>query len=311
MGIESDQLVFDYLSRVGDLAQQRQLPSASRMRLVSSLRNEIDRRRATDAEGDPGAVRGILAALGTPDEVVDRATGRPLAPEPPAVPKPRTEDRWPTPPHLAGEDEVGAADTEPDWWSTEAPARPGDELVPGFRGGVEIPELLKPPADEAEEGTEGPRAPEAEPAGRRWTRPLARLRRRAPVPAADPVPATDAPPGPRRLRLGSPFLVLAALLLLGGAAFGSLVALAAGWLLAYASRRLTRAEARWAVVILPGLTLTAGAVWIWGRVEGRWGAPIAQGGEAMGAALSETWPWVLRAAAVASSLFLLWRARRL
>ncbi|SCE16122.1 hypothetical protein GA0115246_111711, partial [Streptomyces sp. SolWspMP-sol7th] len=26
MGIETDQLVFDYLSRVGDLAQQQQLP---------------------------------------------------------------------------------------------------------------------------------------------------------------------------------------------------------------------------------------------------------------------------------------------
>ncbi|GAP50816.1 hypothetical protein [Streptomyces azureus] len=44
MGIESDQVVYEYLSRVGDVAQQRQLPSAARMRLVSELRGEIDRR---------------------------------------------------------------------------------------------------------------------------------------------------------------------------------------------------------------------------------------------------------------------------
>ncbi|MFE0332902.1 hypothetical protein ACFW1I_01585, partial [Streptomyces sp. NPDC058955] len=30
MGIESDRMVFDYLSEVGDLAQQRQLPPGDR-----------------------------------------------------------------------------------------------------------------------------------------------------------------------------------------------------------------------------------------------------------------------------------------
>ncbi|MGW0464539.1 hypothetical protein ACWDX6_04570 [Streptomyces sp. NPDC003027] len=318
MGIESDQLVFDYLSRVGDLAQQRQLPSGARMRLVASLRNEIDRRRVTSGEETPGAVRGILRELGTPDEVVDRAAGSAsvrTAPEPPVVPRPRTAEGWPTPPHLAGTDEVGAADTEPDWWSTDVPrARPGDELVPGFRGGVEIPELLKPPLDdedddEAKEEDEEGDGAEAPTPRSRFAR-LVRFRRReALVPAVEPAPEAGAA-GRRRFRLGSPVLVLAALLLLGGAAFGSLVALAVGWLLAYASRRLTRTEARWAVVILPGLVLTAGAVWLWGRVEGRWGLPIAPGGEAMGAALSETWPWVLRTAAITSAAFLLWRSRR-
>ncbi|TXS30260.1 hypothetical protein EAO71_17280, partial [Streptomyces sp. ms191] len=60
----------------------------------------------------------------------------------------------------------------------------------------------------------------------------------------------------------------------------------------------------------PGLAAGAGAVWIWGRLAGRWGAPIAQGGEAMGAAIGQTWPWVVRGAAVASALFLLWRSQR-
>ena len=78
MAIESDQLVFDYLSRIGDLAQQRQLPSKTRMRLVAELRTEIDRRRATVTGGktpgdSPAGVRRILDRLGTPEEVVDRA----------------------------------------------------------------------------------------------------------------------------------------------------------------------------------------------------------------------------------------------
>ncbi|MFF8607829.1 hypothetical protein ACF06X_18005 [Streptomyces sp. NPDC015346] len=291
MGIESDQLVFDYLSRVGDLAQQRHLSASARMGLVSALRGEIDRRRATGGGEGPTAVRGILDELGTPDEVVDRASGAASSVSVktlPEVPKPRREEAWPTPPHLAGTDEVGAADTEPDWWSTE---------VPGFRGGVEIPELLKPPpgeeADEEEAEAEGEVAPR-----RGWKR----LRiRKAAAPEAG---------GGRRFGLGSPFLLLAALLLLGGAVFGNLVALAAGWLLAYASRRLSRAETRWAVVILPALAATGGALWLWGRVERRWGAPIAEGGEAMGAAISETWPWTLKAAAITSALFLLLRTRR-
>ncbi|MGW5233230.1 hypothetical protein ACWEQU_13270, partial [Streptomyces nodosus] len=67
VGIESDQLVFDFLSRVGDLAQQRQLPSAARMRLVSGLRDEIDRNRAKSPVDNPATVRRILGRLGTPD----------------------------------------------------------------------------------------------------------------------------------------------------------------------------------------------------------------------------------------------------
>lgn len=77
MGIESDQLVFDYLSRVGDLAQQRQLNSGDRMRLVSMLRGEIDRQRAK-AVGGPdsaAAVQRILGRLGTPDEIVEAVGG--------------------------------------------------------------------------------------------------------------------------------------------------------------------------------------------------------------------------------------------
>jgi hypothetical protein len=47
---------------------------------------------------------------------------------------------------------------------------------------------------------------------------------------------------------------------------------------------------------------------LWGRVDGRWGEPIPNGG--MPDALAATWPVVVRTAAIASALFLLWRARR-
>ncbi|XIE79630.1 hypothetical protein AB6O49_19710 [Streptomyces sp. SBR177] len=275
MGIENDRLVFDYLSRIGDLAQQRHLPAAERRELVSGLRDEIERRRAVKGE----AVPGILGDLGTPDEVVDRlapGAGAPGAqtPEPPAAPAapaPSVADSVPAP-------------RAADWWLGDAPdAADPTGRVPGFLGGVEIPELLKPPPEEEPEEPEEDEAPEAE--------------------AEDG--AEDGKRGRRLPRLGSPLLLAAAVLLLGGAAVGSVLPVAAGWLLAYLSR-----ERRMAALVLPGATFAAGALWLWGRVEGRWGTPIPPGEAAMGAALSATWPWTLRTAAIVSALYLLWRSRR-
>lgn len=175
MGIESDHLVYEYLSRVGDLAQQRQLSSGDRMRLVSGLRDEIDRRRARFEPETPEAVRAVLERLGTPEEVLDAAARRTAAaadPLPPAavapvsVPQQRGNRRWPSPkrpdvpgpaspapplpsegrnvpPHLAGLDELGGPSSdhgEPDWWRLPAAGR--GPQVEGFAGGIEIPELL-------------------------------------------------------------------------------------------------------------------------------------------------------------------------
>ncbi|MEU3503567.1 hypothetical protein ABZ726_23360 [Streptomyces hundungensis] len=354
MGIESDQLVYDYLSRVGDLAQQRQVPSGDRMRLVSSLRNEIDKQRAKYATETPATVRRVLGRFGTPEEVVDTlASGTapgygsgPPAPRPapdPAVPVqrdrpfpgrgkrvPRPRPRrpaetpppaassLPSPPHLAGMDELGRQGDEPDWWrigpggSPGAPGLLGGDSVAGFVGGVEIPEILRPPVDEeesgeAEEGGDADDDADAEdedlievvPTGRRLPRLLRRRRRRGSAEVG-----VAGRPG-----LANPLLLLAAALLVAGALFGLWVALGAGWLLAYASRRLTRAESKWAVLGMPGLTLLGALVWLWGRQDGRWGEPIAQGG--MGEALSGVWPWVVRVGAVSSAGFLVWRARRI
>jgi hypothetical protein len=109
-------------------------------------------------------------------------------------------------------------------------------------------------------------------------------------------------------RWANPLLLFAAALLVAGAFIGNLVMLGLGWLIAYLSRRLSPNESKWAVFFVPGLVASAGVVWLWGRTEGRWGEPIAE--KAMGDAVAETWPVVLRGAAVASAVFLVWRSQR-
>ncbi|MFI9584461.1 hypothetical protein ACIHCQ_22085 [Streptomyces sp. NPDC052236] len=332
MGIESDQLVYDYLSRVGDLAQQCQLPSGERMRLVSTLRSEIDRQRAGFGGDSPAAVRRILGRLGTPDAVVAAASGGSGSgsgsddrvvpqPEEVALPQQRVRRRIPrprksaapetaapsgaSPPHLAGMDELGPSGSEPDWWRIEPGPFGAEEGVAGFSGGVEIPEILRPPVpkeqlepDPAEDNHDHEHEAAAVP-----RRLLARLRRRRTAAAEQ-----RAEQKPVRTGLANPFLLLAAALLVAGAVLGSWLALGGGWLLAYASRKLSPAETKWAVAFLPGAVVAGGFVWLWGRVNGRWGEPIPEG--AMRDALSGTWPWVVKGAALASALYLVWRARR-
>ncbi|MFB7504304.1 hypothetical protein [Streptomyces broussonetiae] len=354
MGIESDQVVYEYLSRVGDIAQQRQLPSSTRMRLVSELRGEIDRHRAKVTVDSPAAVRRILERLGSPDEVVEAAGGtsgtlgrfpqssaavpeQPVRPEPSAgpaargrkpgradtegrerpkglrrvVPRPRPADPEPgpavprdapSPPHLAAAHELGDSATRPDWWRLGGgPFGGGAETdsVPGFVGGVEIPELLRRPPGETEpkqtQSTGQAAAPEsaAEPEADAVEAEPARRRRLLPRPAAG---------------WTNPLLLLAAAALVAGAVLGNWFALLLGWVIAYGSRRLTPTETRTAVMILPGTAVAAGLVWLWGRDSGRWGQPIAQGH--MGDAVSGTWPWVVRGAAIASALYLVWRSQR-
>ncbi|MGW0612741.1 HAAS signaling domain-containing protein [Streptomyces sp. NPDC002788] len=334
MGIESDQVVYEYLSRVGDVAQQQQLSSATRMRLVADLRDEIDRRRANGTVDSPAAVRRILSRLGSPDEIVaaaadGTASGPERAPRNAApssvpvqrdrepagrgerpggvvrrvVPRPRparpaqeshaARSEGAAPPHLAAGHELGDSAVQPDWWRVDgSPFGVGDE-VPGFVGGVELPDLLKPPQRRAEKDEQA-----AEESA-------------AVVEADEKADETGTRRRLPRLPAGgwsNPFLLVAAGLLVAGAVLGNWFVLLLGWLLAYASRRLTQTETKWAVVILPGLSVAGGLVWLWGRMNGRWGTPIAEGH--MNDAVAQTWPWVVRAAAVTSALFLVWRSQR-
>ncbi|MFH8984280.1 hypothetical protein [Streptomyces varsoviensis] len=362
MGIESDQLVYDYLSRVGDLAQQRGLPSGERMRLVARLRTDIDQQRAALGMAEnPSAVKRILAKLGAPEKIVESeggtagaagaapvhspVTGRPRTSareklsgltglagrggrgdSAAKVPTPRVEDepeRSPTaalPPHLAGEDELGPGLAAPDWWRIEPGPFTEGETVHGFVGGIEIPEILKPPPKPDSEPGAGTKA------GAKATASGRGPVEQAPAEDDEAADAEDEAEGAaeetaarRRLRIlprrgegsgvrMSPLIVLAAVLLVVGAVLGNWIVLGLGWLLAYTTRRLSRTESQWAVMVVPGLTAAGGIVWLWGRSAGHWGAPIPQG--QMGPALSETWPVVVRVAAIASAAFLVWRARR-
>ncbi|MCP3759552.1 hypothetical protein [Streptomyces sp. TBY4] len=307
MGIESDHLVYEYLSRVGDLAQRSQLSSGDRMRLVAGLRDEIDRRRAKYEPETTAAVRRILERMGTPEEVLEeraRVGGADAVSSEPSAPVVPVQ-RGAAPPHLAGLDELGAGERlEPDWW-TVGPS----SSVEGFAGGIEIPELLKPPGRVGESSADAdsesdPQAGDSGDAGGRRTfmgylRERRRRRRRAKAEAE-----AAAAPRPKPYA----FLLLAAVALLAGAVSGYWLLLAGGWLLAYASRVLGPAERKWVVFGLPGVVFVGAVVWLWGRLNGRWGAALAD--DALGGAFQELVPWVARGAAVSSAVYLVWRARR-
>ncbi|MFE9565716.1 hypothetical protein ACFYM0_31920 [Streptomyces sp. NPDC006487] len=325
MGIESDHLVYEYLSRVGDLAQRRQLSSGDRMRLVAGLRDEIDRRRATYEPETPAAVRRILERIGTPEEVLDTlpaagaagagagADAAPWAPAPPSAPSGSSAPSVPVqrgaaPPHLAGLDELGPGEKlEPDWWTVG----PGS-TVEGFAGGIEIPELLKGPVP-------GPGEPggaaAADPAGAAGAGPeggrstlVGHLRERRRRAKAEAAAATAAPVAAAPKRKPYAFLMLAAVALIAGAVSGYWLLLAAGWLLAYASRVLGASERKWVVFGLPGVVFAGAVGWLWGRLNGRWGAPLAD--EALSGTFRDLLPWLARVAAVSSAVYLLWRSRR-
>ncbi|HEY1178723.1 MAG TPA: hypothetical protein VGF17_21430, partial [Phytomonospora sp.] len=213
------------------------------------------------------------------------------------VPRPRPaqpaqpETPAPSPPHMASAEELGNSATQPDWWRVDS--TPFGESVPGFTGGVEIPDLLRPPRPKELEKEPPPAVEQA--------------------PEAEEVTAPEAPAPRRRLALpaggwSNPLLLIAAGLLVVGAILGNWFALLLGWLIAYASRRLTRNESKWAVIGMPSLAVAGGLVWLWGRNDGRWGTPILQGH--MNEAIAQTWPWVVRGAAVLSALFIAWRSQR-
>ncbi|MEE1938291.1 hypothetical protein V1L54_02500 [Streptomyces sp. TRM 70361] len=394
MGIESEQLVFDYLSRIGDLAHGTSMTAAERARLVNRVRADIERRR-TEAGGahTVAGVRRILDRIGRPEDVIagagasvppPRGAGRTVrrrAAEPPprdepglpdepppraahrggaawwtgqagAAPKPAPPERTPPDPPApppgavpppAGGGAAGAADGGPDPLSGGPTARyaaGGRVRVEGFDGGIELPEMLKPPPDPEEErkerekdgagaaapGAAGPAGttagiagpppvPPPAPTGPAAQRLVARLwRDRAPRTAggAGAPGGAAAGTGGRARGLGLPRVgvveLLAAALLVAGAVLGSLIPLLMGWVVAYLSPRLGRREVRIAVLGVPGTVAGAVLVWLWGRTEGRWGEPLAQ--DALGAAVGDAWPGALRTAAVASALFLLWRSGR-
>jgi hypothetical protein len=317
MGIESDKLVYDYLSRVGDLAQTA-MASADRMRLVAQLRGDIDRQRGgSDSEA---TVRRILGKLGTPDEVVEAAARERSVPAPqarheaPPAPTARNASEAPGPDNAPSldktpkaSDERGSSAAEPEWWRVP-PARDHADGG-GIRGGLTTNEvlagwsggLLPHELDERDEGGEAADADAeqdadapVEAAPRRF-----RLRRaRTGTAPAEAVRRRGLPVGPLEL--------LAALALVAGVVLGNWLALGAGWLLAYTTRGIGRGEAKFAALGLPGLVVLGELVWLWGRTDGRWGTPLPA--DQLGQTITADFPTVVKAAAIGSALFLLWRS---
>ncbi|MFD3544004.1 hypothetical protein ACFWUQ_31500 [Streptomyces sp. NPDC058662] len=242
-----------------------------------------------------------------------RGPGRLLRKSAPA-PRPAAEPGN-VPPHLAGLDELGpSGGEEPDWWRVAPGAYGAGPQVEGFAGGIEIPDLFKEdPADPEEEPA--PAEPPAGPAGgraRTAVRFLRERRRAAKTAAAAAAAKAAGPEAGAAAVVGrarpNALLLLAAALLVVGAAGGYWLLLAVGGLLPFASRVLGPAERKWAVFGPIGAVLVGATVWLWGRMDGRWGAALAD--DQLSGVLEGMWPWLVRGAAVASALYLVWRARR-
>ncbi|WP_405582773.1 hypothetical protein [Streptomyces sp. NBC_01190] len=376
MGVESDRLVFDYLSRIGDLAQTA-LPAAQRMQLVARLRTDIAKQRG--GSDSPAAVRRILDRIGSPDAVVDAAAERggtagsgsggswggggwggggtvppPGAEAPTGYYGPYRKPEAAGRPESAGgaggaggsgdaagpEGPGDAAASGPtgatEWWRVQpAGGRPpaGEELagLPGMTGGVTIPLYDEDLVEDVVDGPFGPRVvrkrlvpveeaaaeeaeglPEAVAGKSRWWPRLpgrggaaAKAERAAKTGKAGEA-AKVAKAG--RKGWGSPVLLLAAALLVAGAAIGSLIPMGLGWLLGYFSRRLSRQQAKFGILGIPGTAALGMLVWLWGRDVGKWSTPIADG--KLGEAIQDALPATIRLAAIGSALYLLWRSRR-
>jgi hypothetical protein len=234
-----------------------------------------------------------------------------------------------------GDERPGEREPAPEWWRSPSPGGGGTPPATatasagglggladaaegiagaGWTGGLIMSAFAGPPQapPAAEPVVDAPAAPvvavaEPVPAGRRprLVPRLPRPWRRTPPPAPEPVPAETPAPRRRGLPVG-PLEVLAAAALVAGAALTNLILLAAGWLLGYACQHgIGRRQARFAVLGLPGLVLVGSLVWLWGRTAGHWGAPLT--GAHFGTALSGDLPTILRVAAVASALYLVWR----
>ncbi|AEM88044.1 hypothetical protein [Streptomyces violaceusniger] len=291
----------------------------------SGLTGKVPTPREEDAPGVPGAGwNGGGPGDGSPSLI---------------KPRPSTPARPPSnaasPPHLAGEDELSPRESNMDWWHVEAGPFAQSERrdaqygsVEGFTGGIEIPELLgkgktaeqeRQERREAEEkaAAEEAAAAEAEAAEEAKAKAKAGGKQRGALRRVllGPGKAADQPAGGGGVGVAKwlaglgPILLVAVGLLVAGAAMGNIILIAFGWVIAYyGTYRHSPAGAKWASLGIPGLVGAGAGVWLWGRAARKWGQPIPEDG--WKDALTDTWPFVVRGAAIASVLFLLWRARR-
>jgi hypothetical protein len=205
MSIQGDQVVYDYLSRVGDLAHGKLTP-VRRAAMVAELRQRIEAEREQTGAQEPDQVRGLLQRLGDPASVVAEELRRspehavrPLdrpgpstgsAAENGAEATQRIARPAGTGSPAAGGGDPAAADEERPWWraleeakAAETPPAPPTPTRSAFQaaaaaGGPAADPVMEPPRP-----------------GERASDRLRAMRERA-ARAAEPSPPTaPAPPG--------------------------------------------------------------------------------------------------------------------
>ncbi|MGW4380040.1 hypothetical protein [Kitasatospora sp. NPDC004531] len=235
---------------------------------------------------------------------------KPDVPPAPVLPPPRraVEFDKPVVPPVEFDLPPGPSPAEVDRAAQWAEGRGRADVTSVFPGWTEVyfdlpteePEPAPKPAPEPEPEPEPEPAPEPRPG-------LAVRALRAlfgkPQPAPEPAPA-ETPAASGGSRRPAPLLLLGAVVLLGGAGAGSLLAMVLGWGLAYLSSGLSDLTKKFAVLGIPLITVTGLTVWNWGREKGRWGTALAPGTDASRATL-DAGVGALRVAAVLTALLLL------
>jgi hypothetical protein len=291
VSIQGDQVVYDYLSRVGDIAHGKLSP-ARRATLVAELRAKIESERTQVGAEEPDQVRLLLQRLGEPEAVVaeevrrspehvvrrpERPPARPLPAAPPAQTDPTAKVPVPPP---AGAGKRGPGGDSPPWWRAaeeEAVATPpATENPPRDRIVVSVS-----PAAREEAGGQA----DSDEAGS----PLTALKRTV--------------AGGRRRE----FLAIA-LLFLGGL-IPSLILLLLGYVVVLTSKVWAQADKRFAALGIPLITAITLGVMLWLRVSGRVGGTRPGGGDA-GELARQYLSTLPRVVGLVAAVYLAWRLSR-
>ncbi|WP_406285575.1 hypothetical protein [Embleya sp. NBC_00896] len=341
MNFESDHLVLQYLGQVGDAAQRRLRP-ADRARLVERLRSQINSERERLNAHTTGTVQVILDRLGSPDSVVGHelyrlgdlrdtgaddgvgamsmrgsryatvarqmgfradATPIPAVLDPsrpqPGTPAPRVSPDAgpPTLAETAAGTSPGAApaatqptpladpDDEPLWWRTppEGPLPP-ERPDPGSYGDGSLHAPAYPIGVASDTSAT-------------WDDDA----------LTEPTPAIGIFGGPGSLRT-QVREVFAIALMAVGAITASTVVVLLGVLVVFTAGAWSLKERRFAAFYIPGGMALAFAIGMWLRATGNMGTDLTR--DQAWDRYGELLPAMVRVAAVAVSLYLLWRLNR-
>jgi hypothetical protein len=291
VSIQGDQVVYDYLSRVGDIAHGKLTPSR-RATLVAELRARIESERQQTGAEEPEQVRLLLQRLGEPEAVVaeevrrspehvvrppERPPAQPLTASPPVDTEPT--DKIPVPPpDGTGKDRSGGA--APPWWRAaeeDAAAKP--------------PATQDPPRDRI--------VVSVSPAGQDEVGPAAGSDQ-----AGSPLTALK-----NTVARGRRREILAIALLFLGGLIPSLILLVLGYVVALTSKVWAQSDKRFAALAIPLITAITLGVMLWLRVTGRVGGG-RPGGDDAGELFTQYVSTLPRVVGLVAAVYLAWRLTR-